>query len=231
MKECLVTSSALIVLVIVIRALFRGKISCRLQYALWSLVLIRLMLPFPLLGSQLSIMNVVAAGETQWNTHIATQTTDWISQPIASVTSDQAEIETGAGYADKESNISDTRVKSEKTNLISEAAILVWLIGSIATGLWMFGINFVFWRRLKHSRQLFYADCQLPVYVTDQIASPCLFGMLRPAVYLTPIAAETPDCLPFVLTHELCHYRHGDHIWANRRRGQFHLIQFSSSLE
>ena len=44
--------------------------------------------------------------------------------------------------------------------------------------------------------------------------TPCLFGVLRPAIYLTPEAASEPVTLAHSVEHELTHYRHGDHIWA-----------------
>ena len=45
MKEILITSTVLILCVLLIRRVFREKISSRLQYALWLLVAIRLIVP------------------------------------------------------------------------------------------------------------------------------------------------------------------------------------------
>ena len=45
MKEIMITSSILIVCMMLIRLVFQGKISSRLQYALWLLVALRLVLP------------------------------------------------------------------------------------------------------------------------------------------------------------------------------------------
>ncbi len=45
MKEIIITSTALILCVMLIRYFFKGKISSRLQYALWILVAVRLMMP------------------------------------------------------------------------------------------------------------------------------------------------------------------------------------------
>ena len=46
MVEWIVSSSALIVIVALLRFLLKGRISLRLQYALWALVLVRLLVPF-----------------------------------------------------------------------------------------------------------------------------------------------------------------------------------------
>lgn len=44
MIEIIITSSVLILIIIAMRYLLRGKISSRLQYALWALVALRLLL-------------------------------------------------------------------------------------------------------------------------------------------------------------------------------------------
>ncbi|HCA28634.1 MAG TPA: hypothetical protein DEP23_03155, partial [Ruminococcaceae bacterium] len=51
MTELMITSSVLILVVIVLRHFLKGKISLRLQYALWALVLIRLLVPVTLFES------------------------------------------------------------------------------------------------------------------------------------------------------------------------------------
>ena len=48
MTEIVVTSSALILALLALRRLFRQKISRRVQYALWALVLVRLLVPVSL---------------------------------------------------------------------------------------------------------------------------------------------------------------------------------------
>lgn len=59
MTELIITSSVLILVVVLMRHFFKGKISLRLQYALWAMVLIRLMIPFTLFESPISVMNAV----------------------------------------------------------------------------------------------------------------------------------------------------------------------------
>ena len=49
MKEILITSSVLILALLLIRRVFQGSLSRRFQYALWGLVLLRLLAPVSLL--------------------------------------------------------------------------------------------------------------------------------------------------------------------------------------
>ena len=59
MINWIVTSSILILIVTALRFLLRSKISLRLQYALWLIVLIRLLVPFEFGATELSLLNQV----------------------------------------------------------------------------------------------------------------------------------------------------------------------------
>ena len=59
MIELAITSSVLILVVLVLRRLLRGKISLRLQYGLWALVLLRLLLPISFGATAVSVLNLV----------------------------------------------------------------------------------------------------------------------------------------------------------------------------
>ncbi len=51
----------------------------------------------------------------------------------------------------------------------------------------------------------------------EALPSPCLFGVFRPAIYITPDVSGDKTRLCHVLAHELTHSRHGDHIWSALR--------------
>lgn len=201
MIECIITSSMLIAVVIALRFLFRKMISRRLQYALWGLVLLRLLMPFPLFGSPFSIMNAI---------------------PDSMPTSEQHIIVTSEGVGNTADSSDDsvlprnaTSVHYAETMNANMIIRLIWLVGTIVVGLWILGTNLIFYRRLNKTRRAYdAADFKLPVYISKYIASPCLFGLLHPVVYLTPKAAEDTNNTSYVLAHELCHYRHADHIWS-----------------
>ena len=55
------------------------------------------------------------------------------------------------------------------------------------------------------------------VFVSPAAGSPCLFGLLRPAIYLTPETDADETARRHCLAHEQTHYRHGDHIWPALR--------------
>ena len=60
MLNWIVSSSVLILAVLGLRLLFRGRISQRMTYALWALVLLRLLIPGSILSSAASVANLVS---------------------------------------------------------------------------------------------------------------------------------------------------------------------------
>ena len=55
MLEILISSSVLILVLAILRLALRDKISARLQYALWLLVLVRLLVPVSFFRSPISL--------------------------------------------------------------------------------------------------------------------------------------------------------------------------------
>ena len=67
------------------------------------------------------------------------------------------------------------------------------------------GVNLRFAHTLRRSRRLLPVEgCPLPVYVSQAIPTPCLFGLLRPCVYVTPITASDPTLLRHTLLAVTC---------------------------
>jgi hypothetical protein len=94
----------------------------------------------------------------------------------------------------------------------------VWITGIAAVGLCLVFCNLGFGRKLRRTRKRLQADnCKLTVYEVEALTSPCLFGLLRPAIYITPDVARDEKKLRHVLAHEMTHYRHRDHIWSALR--------------
>ncbi|MBQ1406291.1 MAG: hypothetical protein IIZ00_08795, partial [Oscillospiraceae bacterium] len=59
MIEWIVSSSALLAVLIVLRHILKGKISLRLQYALWGLALLRLLVPVSFGSTAVSVQNAL----------------------------------------------------------------------------------------------------------------------------------------------------------------------------
>lgn len=59
MNEVLFSATVLLCAVLLLRRVLGERISMRLRYGLWALVLLRLLLPVSLPGSPLSVLNVL----------------------------------------------------------------------------------------------------------------------------------------------------------------------------
>lgn len=233
MREILITSTFLILCVLLIRRIFRGKVSRRLLYALWLLAALRLMIPVsaqfdmgPL--SQLRLMDLVEEDDSG----IAERLEETVSldRPIQ-MTMDSRSIwfrlfanDTLKEAVEDVSYDGPTAVfwagKLGFTRL--DVLRFLWIAGMLAAGLWILVTNMVFSRRLRKTRKPFEvpeevrtAAGRTAFYLAEGLTSPCLYGFPgREAVYLTADVAENPERLRHVAVHELVHKKHGDSFWA-----------------
>lgn len=204
-----------------------------MQYALWALVALRLLLPVPLAGSPISVMNVVespARGLSQtdlpslgeqprFSSEIQRQSLEReehssaVSQASATSPEGTAHILNGALPSSKVTSGSPAPSKGRID--IYEILFVVWAIGAATLGLCFLVSNLRFgWELKKRRCRMEPEGFPLPVYLAEKLPSPCLFGFLRPAVYLTPESLKTEERKKHVLLHEYTHFRHGDLVWG-----------------
>ena len=95
MTELMITSSVLILVVIVLRHFLKGKISLRLQYALWALVLIRLLVPVTLFESPISVMNVIQAAKYARDVSVASTPAPTLSSAYGGIGAENVAVSGG----------------------------------------------------------------------------------------------------------------------------------------
>ena len=250
MREILLTSSVLILAVLLLRLAFRDRISRRAQYALWGLVLLRLLVPVNLPGVDFSVLSaaepvgqaVAERLEQRMVYAMPTEVYDY-ADPGQSGATEPSPAAGNFGVTDDSmdlvdrtwhSNLApDGTVQSEyysggviiegdqSTHYffmlpISELLTILWLAGVAGMAVWFLVTHLRFWRKLRRTRTPYAVEgCRYPVYlVAEGLPSPCLFGLIRPAIYLTPAAVASPERLGHVLAHETAHARHGDPLWS-----------------
>ncbi len=216
MIEWVVSSCILILAVIALRYLLRGKISLRLQYALWLLVLARLLIPVSLGSTDISVMSVVErtpvvqAVESVRDVDIIWQADNGSVEgyPAGPLMPDAP-----VKVAPSVTNDQFGRMESALT--LRKVLLPVWWCGGAVTLLVFLTANLRFAARLRKSRRpLTVEGAALSVYVAQERAVPCLFGLFRPAIYVTQAAADDPELLRHTVAHETTHFRQGDHVWA-----------------
>ncbi|MGI5930805.1 M56 family metallopeptidase [Pseudoflavonifractor sp.] len=217
MTEILVTSSVLIVVIALLRLVLRGKISQRVQYALWLLVAVRLLVPVSFVSSPVSVMNAVEPVTETIQISRTEQQLPIGTGQIQNITGENPPAQTGTVTTPSQPQSGDTAQIQPTEPGVDPGTVLrwVWLAGAVVVGCWFLLSNLVFRRRLVRSaRPLAGVDCPLPVYVSAGAPSPCLSGLVRPGIYLTPDCPTEGPGLKHILAHELTHRRQGDQFWA-----------------
>lgn len=218
--QWIVSSSVLILVVIALRYVLRGKLSLRMQYALWLLVLVRLLVPVSFGASDLSVMNAVPERAPTVQQGIYRQ--DIIGErndapANAGTVGIPAQSMNEAAPPDLVQNVTTATVTAptvEKTDW-ARIAKTVWLAGAAALGLVFLAVNLRFGKKLRRSRErVEETDACLPVYESGETDTPCLFGVAKPSIYVTPDTRTEAETLRYALAHEQTHYRHGDNLWA-----------------
>lgn len=218
MKEILLTSSVLIAVIILLRQLFKNKISHRLQYAIWLLVAIRLLIPVEFGDFRFSVTSLTQESKPLVSIEEASR------EPIAGPSYEEIYQSVSQEYVQQGQDVSSPQIQSqlrqETQNRITvptlgEIATAVWIAGIAVMGIWFFTVNLGFSRRAKRNAQrLDIPESPVPVRISGDLSSPCLVGLIRPVIYLTPGCAGDPQKMDHVLAHELTHLRHWDHIWS-----------------
>ena len=279
MIDWIIGSCVLIVAVFAIRKLFGTRISSRFRYALWAVVMVRLLCPAALWDNQQLTQNITKVshqlfqsmsqqgneldtpdsneelktenGQNVENTNITgaedTSNTDRMKNddtdnvknqstnigqqngqainqtenpniPVGQTTFNQTGKEAAPQLKEY------TQLKDRNSNIfyriiaqLIRIAPTIWLCGSIVAGLWFIGINIRFYRMLMRNRKQVAGSKKPPIYQVKGLSSPCLFGVIHPAIYLKEETSLQDEQLLMILQHERCHYQHKDHIWSVMR--------------
>ena len=226
MTEWFVSSAVLAALLIGAHYLLRGKISARLQYALWLVLLVRLLLPLSVGKTALSVANLLpeaepaaviqaepaaappaqAARTPEPSAPAAPVQTP--AQPVQRPASTPAQAETGSAEPEKSAQ--------KPTLSVRKIFMLVWASGAALLGLWFLFCNLRYGRQLRAGvlRAIAPKEGRPAVRLTRTALSPCLFGLFPPAIYVTMDCAQDEQLLHHCAEHEYTHYLHRDHIWA-----------------
>lgn len=241
MKEIIITSSVLILCVMLIRHFFKGRISNRLRYALWLLVAVRLLVP---VSAQLylslggidgfCIMDLVKRLEGDFG-----DITERLERPVSFVMN----LDSLGGQRIAENMLGEDLTyvggADGPTSVFLAGSVgftwldvlrWIWFGGMGIMAVWMAAVNLRFCRKLRRERREFLLPEGVTerlhpkvvaslgrsrIYTVEELVSPCLYGMLcREAVYLPESVTQEEDRLCHVLTHEICHKRHGDGVWS-----------------
>lgn len=197
------TVSALILAVLLVRAIFKNRVPKRMVYTLWLVVLVKLCLPGTLVS--LPVLPAEEAAAPVQRVELPAQPLP-AQQPAQAVTQPQTPVQQPASPAQEAAEA------PAKPLTAMQIFQIVWAGGSALLGLWLLGTWLVFTVRLHKSRRFLGRHGRTRIYISSTVKSPCLAGLV-PAVYLTEDVLQTPET-ELILRHELTHLRHLDHLWS-----------------
>lgn len=231
--EWMLSSGVLILLMLSVRFLFRKKLPPCLRYALWLVVALRLLLPVSISETEISILNLLpeqdmikemqenGSGQAVYEAADSPETAQ--AEPGDLETRAQAEAGTQSmttvSEAEDRSAENSVVIKAVEASDIGSIFRLIWLLGAGVCGSIFLVVNLDYGRRLRRSRRRIDSESlpvlsEVPVYETQIIKNPCLFGLFAPTVYVTEEVVKDEKEFFFVLCHENTHYRQHDPWWA-----------------
>ena len=222
MKEILITSTVLIAVILLLRLILGKRVSKRLIYATWLLVALRLLVPFQFGELPFSITAVSEQFEQQ--SPVIQQVQEDFQQPLVGPDQNAIYDQLMQDYLFQNDAVTlpptvETQLRQEATaaTAITPVALftMIWIGGMVLIAGWFIITNLLFLVKAQRGSMVF-NECisPIPVRISPNVSTPCLAGLFRPRIYLTPEVASNPQQLDHVLTHELTHLKHLDHIWA-----------------
>lgn len=195
-----ITASAAILLVLPVRFLLRRAPKV-FSYALWAVVLFRLLCPVSL-PSVISLYNVLEASAVEAGPvgHMA-----YVPLPFDGDAAPALPTAPAVQAAGAPAPADAPETKDVLLSPLSAAGVL-WLSGAAALAL----LNAIRWAGLR--RRLL---CALPlrenIYLADHIPVPFVMGLVRPRIYLPSDLAEAEQA--YIIHHEQHHIRRGDPLF------------------
>ena len=205
------SSCVLILAVIATRAAFGKRMRPGLRYALWGLVLLRLLYPGTVLSSPVSVQGVAEQSEVVRNFEVL--------RGVDTIEYMDIDSSENSGYivCPKREGMSlewgtPERFERMQTTLkVRDVLEPIWFAGIAITSIVFLVSNLRFYAQLRKRRKPLETDCPLRVYSVENLSSSCLFGN---SIYVAAETAADEAKLRHVLAHELSHHQHGDHVWA-----------------
>ena len=171
------------------------------SYALWAVVLFRLLCPVSL-SSGISLLGALDAPARQASPVVSTVT---YMQPQQKTEAAQPQTAESAGPASDPVVPAEPDRQTAPTVDWAAAAAWVWLAGVLGMAGYSIFALLRLRRRLVGSLRL-----RDNIYLADHISTPFVLGLVRPRIYLP--STLTQGEMGYIIRHEQYHIRHGDHV-------------------
>ena len=204
------TASVVILAVLAVRLLLRRAPKV-FAYALWAVVLFRLLCPVSV-TSAVSLMGALGAPaqeRTQRTSAVEYVPADIMIRGTAPAVTQLPQpplpAETGGAVSDAPADTASAAVPAMSFNEPVFILTLIWLAGMVL----LLAYSLVSLLRLRR-RLVGTVRLRDNIYLADHIPSPFVMGLFRPKIYLPSTLTETER--GYILRHEQYHLRRRDHL-------------------
>jgi beta-lactamase regulating signal transducer with metallopeptidase domain/Tol biopolymer transport system component len=224
----------LVILIALVQALGREKITARWRYALWLLLVVRLALPVQV-PSRFSLFNLTQSRPEAASVDSGNPATSLETARTEAATTTAAEVTAAATTAAPSAGSPALRSLGEQQGDASASVAggwekwlsLLWLAGATVLVFRIALQNLLFsrrlrcaptvtntqaWQTLEDCRQLMEVRHRLVLVETEMVQSPALYGFLRLYLLLpkNTLATLSTEELRYVFLHELAHVKRRD---------------------
>ena len=253
MIQWILTSSVLILLVLAVRGLFKEKMKAKYTYALWLIVLVRLLCPVNFGELSFNLLSLAEGGKSLVEEQKEAQESMQPEAEAGMFREEQkayfelhgiryVELENLTKIADNLPDSADELAEGGRTKHIISAETIalesdripasqqetsafrfpainwqkvlpvVWAVGMVVIAVVIVSVNISFSTMLGLFRKEVPAfsgkgqgSRKLPVYLADGITSSCLYGVVRPSIYLNRKGMGEQEEW-YCIEHDYSHY-------------------------
>ncbi len=217
-------SAAITAGILLFRFIFKNRISSKLQYLMWWLLILRLLMPVtPDIGLHFNLQDMLLKQAHQAELPTPAPVLDVAP---ASVSSAQPSYESVTPAVQPNTDVAPSQhVNPAKSTDWYSIVFVVWLLGAIGFLGWLIFVKLRYYESLQHlmaggPREVYelYDRCckelgvkPLPLWIVNKSMSPGIAFFGEPVLLVPLSLCGDESRLRFALLHELTHKKRGDH--------------------
>ena len=217
-------SAAITAGILLFRFIFKNRISSKLQYLMWWLLILRLLMPVtPDIGLHFNLQDMLLKQAHQAELPTPAPVLDVAP---ASVPNTQSSYESVAPAIQPDTDVAPSQhVNPAKSTDWYSIVFVVWLLGAIGFLGWLIFVKLRYYESLQHlmaggPREVYelYDRCckelgvkPLPLWIVNKSMSPGIAFFGEPVLLVPLSLCGDESRLRFALLHELTHKKRGDH--------------------
>ena len=217
-------SAAITAGILLFRFIFKNRISSKLQYLMWWLLILRLLMPVtPDIGLHFNLQDMLLKQAHQAELPTPAPVLDVAP---ASVPNTQSSYESVTPAVQPDTDVAPSQhVNPAKSTDWYSIVFVVWLLGAIGFLGWLIFVKLRYYESLQHlmaggPREVYelYDRCckelgvkPLPLWIVNKSMSPGIAFFGEPVLLVPLSLCNDESRLRFALLHELTHKKRGDH--------------------